>query len=518
MKRKHENHLTKDIDLLDAAQSGNLDSILYILRQNPYTNINVSNSDNETALCLAAAEGHLNVVQQLLKLGANYKTGPKCSNGEVITPLDVAACNGHMETVKLILSYPQSGPSLRQALHYSFGTALKCQELTMRNQLIAISDLIKKEFEKIPKPKILGLADGKTITWDEAFKTVFLQSPSKDDRRPKNKDAAIRNALVSMFQLLQNPAWLVEKVQFLSQELEYHWKKEQDTLPFPKFDQSMIDFWDHEGMLWPIPNDKYQGFKKHHLLSRVLADKFKQYGMGESQSKWTGFIPLATSKKLLLDNAFFTENRKTISGLFHGNVHNIQRVILLFAIESHEVPLCYCSENGNVEDIEPKDIFSALMRKDILLNQKNGSMLWSEFLDSVRFEYASFSHPHRMHTLLLTEKKFSGFLQDYLLYSFCDQFIHMRDLHNHVYKKAYSNSEICKEIEKIMFEVFNGLPEFAIQMDKTKNLELVETIDTCKGDIRWHIQPKSYHQLTEHVKNYCDLEEDEQEAESGFQP
>lgn len=508
MKRKFENNLNESATLHTAAQNGDSDLVKILLDNGAY--INEFDKNQVTPIYFAARNGHPNVIKLLLAKNANYQnTGAPDTGGDLITPLEIASRHGHIEVVKLLLALPHTTYSLKKALHYSFDNALRSKDSEKRNCLVKISDLIKNELNKKPKQNVLSIQNGVRLTWPAAYKTLFNKNPSKADKTPNNEEAAIRNALVIMYQLLQDPEYFVPIVRFLSQELEYHWNQQND-LPFKKFNSKMIDIHTLEGMSWPIPNEKYQGIKKNHLISRVLLDKLKQYGMGDNQYKWTGFIPKNKSMELLSNNAFFTENRRTISGLFHGNVHNIQRVILLFAMESYDIPLSYISENGEEEDIGPKKIFAALMRKDIFPEERAGAILWPIFLDITDFDYSSFSHPHRMHSLLLTEKRYAGFLQDYLLYSFCEQFNHMRELHNHAYKTSYTNLELCKELEKIMFHVFGGIPEFAIQMDENKSLEKVDTIDDLKDKWRrWNNEEKHYLPLEEPVKNYSILDDEE---------
>ncbi len=511
MKRKCEK--ANESTLLIAAQTGDGNEIERLLATYSI-NINSSNSEGVTSLYLAAQNGHALVVKKLLENGASGKLGLKNSGNEVHTPLEVAALHGHIESVKILLTYPLHYSAIRQALHNCFDSALVCQESEKRNLLFVISDLIKIELDKHPKPSLLTLINGKKLTWDAAFFELFSHKPINEDKYPKDKNAAIRFTLSSMYQLLQNPQHFIPSLQFLSQEMEYHWNQEGNQ-PFPKFDRSMIDFWVQDGLSWPVPNETYKGFKKNHFISRVLLDKFQQYGMGEKQYKWTGFIPKGKSKTLLLENSFFTENRKTISGLFHGNVHNIQRVLLILAMESYDLPLIYCTANGEEQEIEPKEIFSALMRKDIFKEGQASSILWTDVLDNRQTNFATFSDPFCMHSLLLTDNKFAGFLQDYLLYSFCDQFIHLRNLHNHVYKKNYKNLEFCSELEKLMFNVFSGVPAFVIQRDTTKSLEKVDTIDKLKEPgSRWHIQSKFYLPLKEPLKKYLfDIEEEDEKVE-----
>ncbi len=49
------------------------------------------------------------------------------------------------------------------------------------------------------------------------------------------------------------------------------------------------------------------------------------------------------------------------------------------------------------------------MRYDLFPDHKTRTILWPTFLDISESETATFSHPHRMHSMLLTEKRFAGF-------------------------------------------------------------------------------------------------------------
>jgi hypothetical protein len=224
--------------------------------------------------------------------------------------------------------------------------------------------------------------------------------------------------------------------------------------------------------------------------------------MGKDQSKWTGFIPEDKSNPLLLNNAFFTENRRTINGLFHGNIHNIQRVILLLAIEAGEIPSTYAMENGQIGTLEPKDVFSAFVRTDIFFSKKQ-DVLWGKLMDSASKDHISFTFPHCLHSLLLTHRAFSGTLQDYMLFSFCSNFIKMHQLYNHVYGTTHTNKTLSNELSKLRLEMFSGLPEFAIQMDEKKSLAEVKKIDEAqKKGASWSILSKHYKPLKEPMAPY----------------
>jgi hypothetical protein len=288
-------------------------------------NIHACFEDMITPLYGAARNGHDEIVLKLIKKGADYRRiGDKFTNGDLIIPLQIAGMYGHTNVVKLLLNYRHTSNELTPALDYTFGAMMQCRDFKLRQKIHACSDLIKNELTKFPALKILTLNDNVVINWEESFTILFSQDASNKDKFPSDKDSAIRYALTSIYLLLKNPKSCIPYLQHLSSELEQYWQKEHGVRSFPKFDFNRIELWAHQALLWPIPKEEdYQGIKKFSLLDNILLDKFKQYGMGDEQYKWTGFIPESQSNPLLLKNVFFTENRRTINGFFHvyGTTH-----------------------------------------------------------------------------------------------------------------------------------------------------------------------------------------------------
>ena len=466
------------------------------------------NFEAVTPLYLAARIGSTRIISLLLEHGADYQQcGEKDSQGGIVSPLQIAAQRCHVESVERLLSFPHDYAILRKTLHYVYTKALEPGDAVKRQDLLYISEMVKTRLESFPKNRVLGLDDNQHTDWISSYYFLFSVCPSyrKASTPCVDKDSAIRDTLAHMHDLLRHPRQCIPYIEFLNQELRRHWQKENPHQPFPVFDRNMMDICILDDMHWPIPNDRYKSVKKHKLLSRILLNKFKQYGMGENQFKWTGFIPSIESNKLLLNNAFFNENRKTIAGLFHGNIHNIQRVILLLAIENKRIPLTYFSEDGSVQELQPKEIFSALVRTD--LNRLSNTTIWGDMLDSVKVDCVYFSHPQRMHSVLMTEAEFAGPVQDFLLFGFCDQFLEMRNLHNHVYKTNYSNSDMIGQLEKLTLYIFSGVIEFALQRDELSMLEDIVTMDKIsKRDKtwmrQWKTQDKTYLPLSEEVGKY----------------
>ncbi len=88
-------------DLIRAAREGKVDEVERILatRIDP----NTQNPNQETALLVAAQNGHTKVVQKLLEAGADVNYANQSENGHNNTALMLAAQNGHTETVQALL-------------------------------------------------------------------------------------------------------------------------------------------------------------------------------------------------------------------------------------------------------------------------------------------------------------------------------------------------------------------------------------------------------------------------------
>jgi ankyrin repeat protein len=83
--------------LIYASRAGHLDIVRYLLRQGADPNRKTSGLGS-TALHRAAAQGHVGVVQELLK--CNAQTNIRDCDGE--TAMDKAAKGGHSEVVKIL--------------------------------------------------------------------------------------------------------------------------------------------------------------------------------------------------------------------------------------------------------------------------------------------------------------------------------------------------------------------------------------------------------------------------------
>lgn len=410
--------------------------------------------------------------------------------------------NQHNEIVKIFLTYPHRSISIRNALHAVASNMLECRNAAERNTFYQCSELLRVALSKQETNKALTLDDSPNFTWHTSFRRLFSFDPSLQDMKPDNDESTLRFVLSSIYQLLTDPESCIVYLQFLSRELECQWKNKHQGESFPKFDKNKIELWVNEGLTWPIPVGEIEPLKKSALLDRILLDKFKQYGMGDQCSKWTGYVPKSKAKSLLSYNAFFTENRRTSNGFFHGNVHNIQRVLILYAMESGKIPMAYIDKAGQIHALQPKDVFSALMRNDLLPDKKIAP-LWQKLLDGRPGTLISFTYPPCLHSMLLTNPAFEGVLQDYLLFSFCSHFIKMQELHNHVYGTTYTNTTLCHELGKVMQHIFIGLPEPAIQYDEKRDMSKVSRIDELPDKSRmWFVREKHYEPLDKPTARY----------------
>lgn len=454
---------------------------------------------NQTPLYTAAKLGHNEVIPALLANGADYTLGCDDTNGLLITTIEIAARNGQVEAVKCLLACDYSMDELEKALHYAAANSLRTLNAEKRKKQYLCSELILEVVTQKREFPVLDINQQAAIEWDKTFEAVFSELPKDCDRFPKNKPIAIRHALISMKNFLDNPRSCIPYLKYISNQLELYWKEEHQGAPFPDFDFNSIEFWFHENHLWPIPNEQFKPLKKGSLLNRILLDIFQQNKMGKSQSRWTGFVSAETANTLIFKNEFFTENRRTLAGP-HGNMHPLQCAVSLLAMKTGDINLSFHNEQGQPIPLEPQEVFSALVSTDILAPYKR-EVLWPAVLDSFYTNKIAFSGPHSLHSFLLTNPLFAeSALQKSLLFSFCAEFNKMRTFLNHTHGWDYSNIELCtKELTKLCIHIFSDLAEIAIQ-DRERPLEEVDTIETLQNEGRaFAIHSKQYQPLEKHV-------------------
>lgn len=469
---------------------------------NRKSTINVANSKGQTPLWAAAGLGLESMVSRLLANDADWAVGTYSVNGSIL-PITVAASRNYYKIVDLLSEYPYSIPDLTLALHYTTSSMTdRCRDSETRKNMAMSSKKLLAKLSAMKsilahEDKNLILEDANVLSWQNSFKLLFGEYPNHGDEHPNHKDAAIRHALASMIQLLSNPKECLPYLRQISERLEVQWQKEMGS-PFPTFDKKSVDLWSHHNHVWPIPNEKFRPLKKYHMLSRIVIDIFKQFGMGEEQTKWTGFVPAEIADEILGKCGFFTENKQTIGGVFHGNTHGIQWAILLLAILGGVIPLSYKNERGQDEKLEPREVFAAIVRKDLRFDGQQTNS-WSRMLDSFSSTQMSFRQPHALHSYIMTGKELSDTaLQQYMLWSF-GQFEKVRALYNHIYNTNFSNMELCEEvISNLYVHLFGEFAELAIQRLE-RPLEEVTKIDDLKGE--------NLRKFAIHTKTYAPLDE-----------
>lgn len=87
-----------DIDIFTAAEQGNLDAIMELVRVNPQL-VSATDNGGYNSLHKAAYNGHMEIVEYLLSQGANINA----TSASGSTPLHGAAYYGHPEMVRLLL-------------------------------------------------------------------------------------------------------------------------------------------------------------------------------------------------------------------------------------------------------------------------------------------------------------------------------------------------------------------------------------------------------------------------------
>ncbi|XP_055858103.1 ankyrin-2 isoform X2 [Episyrphus balteatus] len=97
--------LNKQIDatisFLRAGRSGELGKVIEFLESGQVTDINTCNANGLNALHLAAKDGYIDIVSELLRRGANVDNATKKGN----TALHIASLAGQKEVIKLLIQY-----------------------------------------------------------------------------------------------------------------------------------------------------------------------------------------------------------------------------------------------------------------------------------------------------------------------------------------------------------------------------------------------------------------------------
>ena len=145
---------------------------------------NVKDTCDDTALMIASARGHLQVVQVLLE---NPQTDPNLKNeewgdGYGSTALIDASGRGHSQVVKTLLSHPKIDPNLRERDGF---TALHLASYHGYSRVV-------KLLLKHPNIDISIENDGEETAWDIASAEILEKFPELNPNNTKAIDKKLR--------------------------------------------------------------------------------------------------------------------------------------------------------------------------------------------------------------------------------------------------------------------------------------------------------------------------------------
>ncbi|THG08544.1 ankyrin repeat-containing protein BDA1-like [Camellia sinensis] len=131
-----------DRRLIEAAQMGNVDLLLNLIKYDSLILHSASLAEGETPLHIASMAGHLNFVQQILTLRPEFATE---LNQDGFSPLHIASANGYLEIVKELLKVDRDmcavrGREKRIPLHYA---VIKGRIHVMKELLAASPDSVE---------------------------------------------------------------------------------------------------------------------------------------------------------------------------------------------------------------------------------------------------------------------------------------------------------------------------------------------------------------------------------------
>lgn len=162
--------------LMDAAQSGDLETLKALIAQN--VNVDVQDDDDDsTALICAAYLGQIDVIKLLIGCGADLNIQNKWGN----TALVLAAASGHVECVKLLID---AGADL-DIKNNSERTALGEAVSGRRNENVI--ELLKREPVRRKQEKFKRQADAMTAVVSTLQNGPRRPAPALKRRRHSSK-------------------------------------------------------------------------------------------------------------------------------------------------------------------------------------------------------------------------------------------------------------------------------------------------------------------------------------------
>nr|XP_014347992.1 PREDICTED: ankyrin-1-like isoform X2 [Latimeria chalumnae] len=176
---------SKTDNIYEAVATGNLSYLEEVLKIN---NINEANTLNETLLHIAAANGHISVIQYLIEKGT--KTDVRDSKGR--SPLHRAAENGHVNAVKTLL---QAGADI-----YAFNKESKAPlHVAAQNSHFSIVKILLDEEARVYKNRknFLHLA---ALKDDSNLAQILLSNGAPVDAKDDEKKTALFHAVSHAFE------------------------------------------------------------------------------------------------------------------------------------------------------------------------------------------------------------------------------------------------------------------------------------------------------------------------------
>ncbi|CAI9765229.1 unnamed protein product [Fraxinus pennsylvanica] len=161
--------------LLEAARFDDIDDVISIASAG--VSLDSKDSQGRTALHMAAANGHLDIINYLLLNGADVNA----SNVENNTPLHWACLNGHVEAVKHLILAGANVSALNSHERTPMDEAVSREKMDI---IDAVSEAVAQGFGV--RKKNSSLADDNTLIWRLADGRESFLSPTRMTATPGN--------------------------------------------------------------------------------------------------------------------------------------------------------------------------------------------------------------------------------------------------------------------------------------------------------------------------------------------
>lgn len=291
-------------------------------------------------------------------------------------------------------------------------------KLTLKD-LGVFSPLIKEYYQS--KYSAIPISTDKSV-YNTLLSSSFFQP--KATNKQISKERAIINALVAYEEILADPLTCFTLLQRLEHIITLKIHPTFYTNNLKELISTDYTFESHLAMKWPIPKNTYHPLKLDSLLSLSIISELQKFGCGQSSYKWYGFVDDKIASAHIMDGAHTTENTLDISALLHGKYsHSIQLLLLMYAIEDNLIDISY----GDRQKLDIRDLLQGLVTPAI-----DGHKPWAITNDCIHFDHPSFSGPHFLHSVLMSEGHKYGLpnLEQALRNSFCKALLRSMEFYN----------------------------------------------------------------------------------------